>query len=139
MKPLPPFIASLAIALIIIPVGSVAQNQRPVEPAPATLPGAKTEVYKTVIDVSLPLHILNQEGTLTEARGQPTIVELYNLDRDVAETTNVAKDNPEIVQHLTRNLDKVISRGTSRKGRPQSNDTLVDFKRTQTERWGPAL
>ena len=82
---------------------------------------------------------LNQGGTLSEARGQPTIVELYNLDRDVAETTNVAKDNPEIVQRLTRNLDKVISRGTSRKGRPQSNDTLVDFKRTQTERWGPAL
>ena len=62
MKPLPPFIASLAIALIILPVGSVAQNQRPVEPAPATLPGAETEVYKTVGDVSLPLHIFFPEG-----------------------------------------------------------------------------
>ena len=62
MKPLPPFIASLAIALIILPVGSVAQNQRPVEPAPATLPGAETEVYKTVVDVSLPLHIFYPEG-----------------------------------------------------------------------------
>ena len=62
MKPLPPFIASLAIALIILPVESVAQNQRPVEPAPATLPGAETEVYKTVVDVSLPLHIFYPEG-----------------------------------------------------------------------------
>ncbi len=62
MKSLPPFIASLAIALIILPVGSVAQNQRPVEPAPATLPGAETEVYKTVGDVSLPLHIFFPEG-----------------------------------------------------------------------------
>ena len=62
MKPLSPFIASLAIALIILPVGSVAQNQRPVEPAPATLPGAETEVYKTVGDVSLPLHIFFPEG-----------------------------------------------------------------------------
>lgn len=62
MKPLPPFIALLAIALIILPVGSVAQNQRPVEPAPATLPGAETEVYKTVVDVSLPLHIFYPEG-----------------------------------------------------------------------------
>ena len=62
MKSLPPFIASLAIALIILPVGSVAQNQRPVEPAPATLPGAETEVYKTVVDVSLPLHIFYPEG-----------------------------------------------------------------------------
>ena len=62
MKSLPPFIASLAIALIILPVGSVAQNQRPVEPAPATLPGAETEVYKTVGDVSLPLHIFYPEG-----------------------------------------------------------------------------
>ena len=62
MKPLSPFIASLAIALIILPVGSVAQNQRPVEPAPATLPGAETEVYKTVSDVSLPLHIFFPEG-----------------------------------------------------------------------------
>ena len=62
MKSLPPFIASLAIALIILPGGSVAQNQRPVEPAPATLPGAETEVYKTVGDVSLPLHIFFPEG-----------------------------------------------------------------------------
>ena len=62
MKPLTSFIASLAIALIILPVGSVAQNQRPVEPAPATLPGAETEVYKTVGDVSLPLHIFFPEG-----------------------------------------------------------------------------
>ena len=62
MKSLHPFIASLAIALIILPVGSVAQNQRPVEPAPATLPGAETEVYKTVGDVSLPLHIFFPEG-----------------------------------------------------------------------------
>ena len=62
MKSLPPFIASLAIALIILPVESVAQNQRPVEPAPATLPGAETEVYKTVVDVSLPLHIFYPEG-----------------------------------------------------------------------------
>jgi len=62
LKSLHPFIASLAIALIILPVGSVAQNQRPVEPAPATLPGAETEVYKTVGDVSLPLHIFFPEG-----------------------------------------------------------------------------
>ncbi len=62
MQLLTPYIASIAIALIILPVGSVAQNQRPVEPAPATLPGAETEVYKTVGDVSLPLHIFYPEG-----------------------------------------------------------------------------
>ncbi len=82
---------------------------------------------------------LNQPGPLNKIRGQPTTAELYNLDTDVAETTNVAAQHPEIVERLTRNLKHVIARGTSRPGPAQPNDTPIDIERTQTERWGPAL
>jgi len=82
---------------------------------------------------------LNQAGPLDKIRGNSTIAELYNLENDVAETNNVAEANPQIVQRLTRNLKELIDRGTSRPGPAQSNDTLVDFRHTQSERWGPAL
>lgn len=82
---------------------------------------------------------LNATGNLNNDRGKPRRVELYNLDRDVAETTDVAGQYPEIVEHLTQRLTWVIARGTSRTGPAQSNDTEIVIDRTQTLRWGPAL
>lgn len=73
MRRTPSFIASLAFVLIVLPIGSAAQNQRPVQPAPATLPGAETEIYKTVGDVSLPLHIFTPEGHRS-GQSRPAIV-----------------------------------------------------------------
>ena len=83
--------------------------------------------------------VFRNQDTLNNSRGKATQVELYNLDRDIAETTNIASSHPEIVQRLTQNLETVISRGTSRPGPIQKNDTPIDIHRTQTERWGPAL
>ena len=76
---------------------------------------------------------------LNDSRGKLTQIELYNLDRDISETTNIAASHPEIVQRLNQNLETVINRGTSRPGPVQSNDTSIDIHHTQTERWGPVL
>ena len=81
----------------------------------------------------------NAETTLDKARGKPTTVELYNLENDIAETTDIATEHPEVVQQLTAKLKSVVARGTSRPGPARSNDTQVNVEITQTERWGPAL
>ena len=83
--------------------------------------------------------VFRNQGVLDESRGKPTQIELYNLDRDISETTNIATSHPEIVRRLTQNLETVINRGTSRPGPVQSNDTSIDIHHTQTERWGPVL
>ncbi len=40
--------------------------------------------------------------------------ELYDLARDIGETKNVAKDNPEIVREMVALLDRIRSAGRSR-------------------------
>jgi acetyl esterase/lipase len=39
-----------------------AQNSKASKPAPSSLPGAQTEIYKTIGDVSLPIHIFKPVG-----------------------------------------------------------------------------
>ena len=75
---------------------------------------------------------------LQQSRGQETVVELYNLNDDVAEGNNVADARPELVNRLTAGLKHVVDRGTSRSGAPQSNDTNVRFDVTQARRWTAA-
>ncbi|MFT4566380.1 MAG: arylsulfatase A [Saprospiraceae bacterium] len=76
---------------------------------------------------------------LTESRGLPAIVELYNLDEDIAEEDNRAKTDPDKVKHLTDEMRSLVQRGTSRKGQSQSNDVKVRFDTIQTARWAPIL
>ncbi len=72
MKTTPSFIAALLAAFALTSFAS-AQNQRAPTPAPTTLPGAKTEIYKTIGDVELPLHIFSPEdGGASDSR--PAIV-----------------------------------------------------------------
>ncbi|MCH8149785.1 MAG: arylsulfatase [Planctomycetes bacterium] len=74
-----------------------------------------------------------------QSRGKATIVELYNLDSDIGEKNDLAKQRPEIVQRMTDGLKKLIDGGTSRIDQKASNDTAVRFDTIQTKRWGPAL
>ena len=78
----------------------------------------------------------NQSEGLDKNRGQPRIRELYNLDEDIAETTNVAEQEPEILKHLDTKLRDLVARGTSRDGPTQANDTEVVIDVTQSVRWG---
>jgi arylsulfatase A-like enzyme len=76
---------------------------------------------------------------LEQSRGKPTIAELYNLDSDIGEQTDLVQQHPDVVKRMTKDLRSLVDRGTSRPGQKASNDTLVRFETTQTERWAPAL
>lgn len=75
------------------------------------------------------------ERNLDSSRGKPVKIELYNLENDIAETTNVSIQFPEIVLKLTKEMQTIVSRGTSRNGPKQSNDVNVQFDTIQKKRW----
>ncbi len=56
-----------------------------------------------------------------EVKGLPPI-QLYDLERDVGETTNVQADHPEIVADLREMLTQFILNGRSTPGEPLEND-----------------
>jgi arylsulfatase A len=50
-------------------------------------------------------------------------VELYQLESDSAEASNVADKHPELVAQLTEKLSRIIARGRTTAGKSQPNDT----------------
>ncbi len=79
------------------------------------------------------------DSNLNTSRGKAVIVELYNLDEDIAEENNLTEERPEIVRQLTDEMRTLVERGTSRPGPDQLNDVNVRFDTIQTERWAPTL
>lgn len=73
-----------------------------------------------------------------KARGTATEVELYDLSKDIGETTNVADKNPARVKIMTDKFKELIKQGASRRGANSKNDGKVVFETMQTERWSPA-
>lgn len=55
-------------------------------------------------------------------QGEPK-AQLYNLDADPAETTNLYQTKPEIAARLLKLLETDVTRGRSTKGPPSKNDT----------------
>ena len=62
-----------------------------------------------------------------EAKGLPP-VQLYDLTRDPGERRNVQADHPEIVDRLTRLLERYVSEGRSTAGKPLKNDVDVNLR-----------
>jgi arylsulfatase A-like enzyme len=56
-------------------------------------------------------------------------VQLYDLSRDIGETTNVQEQHPEVVSRLTKLLEKYVADGRSTPGAPQSNTGEVNIWR----------
>lgn len=54
-------------------------------------------------------------------------VQLYDMSRDDVEKTNVQDQHPEVVQRLTKLLEKYVADGRSTPGVPQKNDVPVDI------------
>jgi len=81
----------------------------------------------------------NENANRSQSRGKPRIVELYNLEDDIAETINLVEKEPEVAKRLRNNLRAVIARGTSREGPDQSNDADVVFDVTQQLRWATPI
>lgn len=79
--------------------------------------------------------VFRNRGVLEQSRGQPTIAELYNLETDLAEKTDLAAQRPEIVARMRSALEKLIARGATRDVRGAENDALVRFDFTKPARW----
>lgn len=54
-------------------------------------------------------------------------LQLYDLEKDIAETTNIADDHPEAVLELSRLMEDCIARGRSTAGPKLANDVPVDL------------
>ncbi len=81
----------------------------------------------------------NEDPNFRESRGKPRILELYNLEEDIAEANNRVKQEPEIAQRLSEKLRAVVANGASRKDSIGSNDTEVSVDTTQMLRWADPL
>jgi arylsulfatase A-like enzyme len=72
---------------------------------------------------------------LAEERSDPKL-ELYDLDADVAETTDVSAAHPATVASLLKLLDRFVADGRSTPGPPQPNDTdEIDVRHQPRERY----
>ena len=61
---------------------------------------------------------------------RPPFVQLFDLEADPGEQTNVAAKNPEVVARLNAVFDREVSRGRSTPGKPLPNDVAkVDVHR----------
>lgn len=56
-------------------------------------------------------------------------VQLYDLEKDIGETTNLEARHPEIVVRLTKQLEKDIANGRSTPGPPRKNTTPVQLRK----------
>jgi len=81
----------------------------------------------------------NASPKLEESRGESTIAELYHLGHDIAESENLAKDNPERIAGMSAQLKLLINFGASRPGMISLNDNAIRFETTQEKRWGDRL
>ena len=51
--------------------------------------------------------------------------QLYNLENDISEKTNLQSEKPDIVSKMTAQLEKIVTDGRSTKGMPQQNAVEV--------------
>jgi arylsulfatase A len=63
-----------------------------------------------------------------EAQRLPPI-QLYDMTKDVGERVNEYKAHPELVERLTKLLEKYIADGRSTPGTPQKNDTEIVMRK----------
>jgi arylsulfatase A-like enzyme len=59
--------------------------------------------------------------------GEPT--QLYEVTKDIGERINLYKDHPEVVQRLTKLLEKYVADGRSTPGAPQKNDARIVIRK----------
>ena len=62
-------------------------------------------------------------------------VQLYDLDSDVRETTNVAGKRPDVVMAINERLDEAIRRGRSTPGPALGNDVPTVRLHSNAQRW----
>jgi arylsulfatase A len=66
-------------------------------------------------------------------RGLPA-VQLYDMEADPGEQNNLQARHPEVVERLTRLLEKLVADGRSTPGTPQQNDVPIDIRKNPPHR-----
>lgn len=56
-------------------------------------------------------------------------IQLYDLSRDIGETTNVQDQHPEVVRQLTALLERYVTEGRSTPGKPRKNDAQIELRK----------
>lgn len=79
----------------------------------------------------------NQQERPETCRGQPRIIELFNLDNDIGEQSDLAKERPEVVERLRKQLQRRVDAGATRNLEAAANDADIVFDTTQKRRWAP--
>ncbi len=64
-------------------------------------------------------------------------VQLYNMKKDVGETANLENDESDLVNRLTKLLEKYVADGRSTSGMPQKNAVKVDIWKAGREAQNP--
>ncbi|MCB1123077.1 MAG: sulfatase-like hydrolase/transferase, partial [Verrucomicrobiae bacterium] len=82
---------------------------------------------------------LNANSNRDNCRGEVRTPALYHLAEDIGETQNLLALELAQKAFLEKQLQTVVERGSSRPGATGSNDTRVDFTRTQKLRWADPL
>ncbi|MEP3387234.1 MAG: arylsulfatase [Reichenbachiella sp.] len=67
------------------------------------------------------------------ALGLPEM-QLYNMNEDIGEAENLIEQYPEKVDSLVATLKKLVDRGRSTEGLPQTNDAVIDIWKNQIEK-----
>jgi arylsulfatase A-like enzyme len=75
----------------------------------------------------------------SDASSKLPAVQLYDLAADVGERDNVQDRHPDVVDRLTRLLERYVADGRSTPGRPQKNDGAVVLRKSRSRaRSGPS-
>lgn len=86
---------------------------------PALFETAKQPIREATIHQSIGRNIAIRQGHWKLIVFNKSGHALYDLDKDIGETQNVADQHPEIVEKLLNLLEKYISEGRSTPGKPQ--------------------
>lgn len=94
---------------------------------PALLGTAKGPLREATIHQSQGGDLAIRQGTWKLVFLKNGTRELYNLQTDLSEKTNIAGANPEVVARLTALMQKYIADGRSTPGAPQKNDAAINY------------
>ena len=59
-------------------------------------------------------------------------LQLYDMTADISEKTNTQADHTEVIDRLTRLLEKYVADGRSTPGAPQKNDVPIELWKDKT-------
>ena len=65
------------------------------------------------------------------------LIQLYDLSADISEKTNVQDKYPDVVERLTKLLEKYVTEGRSTPGPPQKNTVEPDIWKAGKEAHQP--